>query len=433
MQFYTRLALLCLFAGVSMSALGQVTNAPTTSPTLTPEAEKRARQLLDSLGKGAPAAAPTLQEREAARKRAEAEAKQRLEEQKKAVPALAAPAAQPTVEGDREQRERELKRIEAEVEKARKGREPATTPQPAPRAPAAPASAPAAAEVPPLSNTLTPDAEVKARELLNQRTAEIKVNPPKPTVTAAPPIAPTPVRPPVATPAPAAPAPAVAVPTPVQPQVPTTVPAPVVAGPSPTPSAPATTPTLSAEQEATARDLINRSLGRPQAITPPAPATVAAPPVTAPAVVVTPPVTIPAPAPAVTTAPATVAVTPPVAVPTPLPAPSKPLTAEQEAAARAAVDQRMFEITGVRPGTVPPQTVKAPEAVAQPQSTPRTTTAPRTGQANAATTPAPAPPVVSAAAVTRAQKLSALLEAYKADLITPIEYHTRRAKILAEP
>jgi hypothetical protein len=95
----------------------------------------------------------------------------------------------------------------------------------------------------------------------------------------------------------------------------------------------------------------------------------------------------------------------------------------------------MFEITGVRPGTVPPQTVKAPEAVAQPQTTPRATTAPRTGQVSAVTTPAttPAPaPVVSAAAVTRAQKLSALLEAYKADRITPIEYHTQRAKILAE-
>src|SRR5688572_24313431 len=142
MQFYTRLAVLCLLAGVSASALGQATNAP-TSPTLTPDAEKRARQLLDSYGKGTPVA-PTLEEREAARKRAEAEAKQRLEEQKKrqTAPALAAPAAQPAVEGDREQRERELKRIEAEVEKARKGREPVTAPQPAPRAPAVPASAP---------------------------------------------------------------------------------------------------------------------------------------------------------------------------------------------------------------------------------------------------------------------------------------------------
>jgi hypothetical protein len=94
----------------------------------------------------------------------------------------------------------------------------------------------------------------------------------------------------------------------------------------------------------------------------------------------------------------------------------------------------MFEITGVRPGTVPPPTAKAPEVVAQPQTTPRATT-PRTGQVSAVTTPAttPAPaPVVSAAAVTRAQKLSALLEAYKADRITPIEYHTQRAKILAE-
>jgi len=421
MQFYTRLAVLCLFAGVSASALGQTTNAPTTSPTLTPEAEKRARQLLESIGQGTPAT-PTLQEREAARKRAEAEARQRLEEQKKkqAVPTLAAPAAQSTVEGDREQRERELKRIEAEVEKARKTREPATTPQPAPRAPAAPASAPAASEGSPLSNTLTPDAEIRAREVLNQRTAEIKVNPPKPTVTAAPPVA----RPPVAAPVSIAPAPAVAAPAPVQPQAPVTVTAPVVAAPLPTPSAPTTTPTLSAEQETAARDLINRTLGRPQVITP-APATVAAPAVTAPPpAVVAPRVTTPAPAPVVTTAPATVAVTPPVAVPTPAAAPSKPLTAEQEAAARAAVDQRMFEITGVRPGTVPPPTVKAPEAVSA---------TPRTGQVSPASTPATAPvPVVSATAVTRAQKLSALLEAYKADRITPNEYHAQRAKILAE-
>jgi hypothetical protein len=87
----------------------------------------------------------------------------------------------------------------------------------------------------------------------------------------------------------------------------------------------------------------------------------------------------------------------------------------------------MFEITGVRPGTVaPPNAVKAPAVVTQPQTTPRATTA-----TTPATTPAPVP-VVSAAAVTRAQKLSALLEAYKADRISPIEYHTQRAKILAE-
>jgi hypothetical protein len=34
--------------------------------------------------------------------------------------------------------------------------------------------------------------------------------------------------------------------------------------------------------------------------------------------------------------------------------------------------------------------------------------------------------------MTRSQKLAALLEAYRADKISPIEYHTQRAKILAE-
>ena len=96
----------------------------------------------------------------------------------------------------------------------------------------------------------------------------------------------------------------------------------------------------------------------------------------------------------------------------------------------------MFEITGVRPGAVPPPTAKAPDVATQPQTTPRAAApAPRTAQTSAVTTPAAAPapaPVVSATAVTRAQKLSALLEAYRADKITPIEYHTQRAKILAE-
>jgi hypothetical protein len=94
------------------------------------------------------------------------------------------------------------------------------------------------------------------------------------------------------------------------------------------------------------------------------------------------------------------------------------------------MDKKIFQITGVRPGTVPAPTTKAPEAIAQPQTTPRATTA-RTGQA-AVTTPPVTTPVVSAVAVTRAQKLAALLQAYKADQITPIEYHSQRAKIIAE-
>ena len=45
----------------------------------------------------------------------------------------------------------------------------------------------------------------------------------------------------------------------------------------------------------------------------------------------------------------------------------------------------------------------------------------------------PAPAVRPVFAGTRAQKLADLLQAYKADKISPIEYHTERAKILAEP
>ena len=42
-------------------------------------------------------------------------------------------------------------------------------------------------------------------------------------------------------------------------------------------------------------------------------------------------------------------------------------------------------------------------------------------------------PFASPGSGTRAQKLAQLLAAYKADKITPLEYHTERAKILAAP
>jgi len=126
----------------------------------------------------------------------------------------------------------------------------------------------------------------------------------------------------------------------------------------------------------------------------------------------------------VTTPAATVAVTTPAAVAAPAPAPTKPLTPEQEAAARAVVDQKLYEITGVRPGTVTPAPGKPVEPSTPVQA--KATVAPLTTTAQ--TTPVVAAPVVNM----RAHKLAALLEAYKADRITPIEYHTQRAKILAE-
>jgi len=46
---------------------------------------------------------------------------------------------------------------------------------------------------------------------------------------------------------------------------------------------------------------------------------------------------------------------------------------------------------------------------------------------------APSQPATAPLPRTKEQRLSALLEVYKADLITPVEYHQQRAKILAEP
>jgi hypothetical protein len=54
--------------------------------------------------------------------------------------------------------------------------------------------------------------------------------------------------------------------------------------------------------------------------------------------------------------------------------------------------------------------------------------APETGS----TTPAPAPAQPTGPR-TKQQKLMDLLELYKADKLTPAEYHSQRAKILAEP
>jgi len=209
---------------------------------------------------------------------------------------------------------------------------------------------------------LSAEQEAAARSLLDQKTAEIRANPPPPTITIAPP---------VTTPIPAAPAPTV---TPAPP---------VVATPSPLPTTPAPTPV----------------------------------------------VTTPAPAPRITTPAPTIAVTAPAAAP----APTKPLTPEQEAAARAIVDQKLYEITGVRPGTVtpPPGTATAPSTQLQVNARPAPPSATTKPATTAVPTTAQTTPVVAPTA-TRSERLSALLQAYKADRITAIEYHSQRAKIIAE-
>lgn len=183
--------------------------------------------------------------------------------------------------------------------------------------------APAPAVTPP-TTPLTPDQETKARELLNQRLSEATratapVVPPPTVVTTAPAYtnttaAPSPVAPPVVTPPPAV-----------------------------APSATIPPQGLTAEQEAAARALVSQQVSTIRGI-PPA---ISAPPVPAPApppqpLVATPPVPaapqpLPAPAPTpVVTAPPAVA-TPEAVVPQT--ATAGTLTADQEAKARAALLQ----------------------------------------------------------------------------------------------
>jgi hypothetical protein len=51
----------------------------------------------------------------------------------------------------------------------------------------------------------------------------------------------------------------------------------------------------------------------------------------------------------------------------------------------------------------------------------------------APTTAAPAAPDTAGGPKTKQQRLMDLLELYKADKLTPAQYHAERAKILAEP
>lgn len=151
--------------------------------------------------------------------------------------------------------------------------------------------------------------------------------------------------------------------------------------------------------QAAARKALVDALNNPPAadtVSPAAPVAPAVPaPVVPPAVPVTP-----------TPPPAAVA-------PTPAPAPSatpvtpQPGDNEAQAKARAALLQQM--------GTPAP----APAAA----------TVPATAAAAAAKSTVPAAPVLSS----KEQKLQDLLARYKADKLTPQEYHEQRAAILAEP
>ncbi len=160
--------------------------------------------------------------------------------------------------------------------------------------------------------------------------------------------------------------------------------------------------------QAAARAALNQKMQEVEGTPAPAPATPApATPPPAAAAVQTPTET---PAPAATPAPATApAITEPVVV--------QPTDTEAQARARAALNEKMAEIGTPAPAPVP------------------TTASATASRVPAATAPgfkpitAPALPIN----MTKAGKLEWLLSQYKADQITPEQYHKQRAEILAEP
>ena len=126
----------------------------------------------------------------------------------------------------------------------------------------------------------------------------------------------------------------------------------------------------------------------------------------------------PAPAPAVKTAPGTTLETPPSADPATI------------AKARDALRQKMKELE-----TQPPAATPAVAAIAaKPAAAPVAETPakkPKTVKGAPAFPPMqPPPPTISADKQTR---LTELLQKYKAEQLTPEQYHQQRAKILAEP
>jgi len=225
-----------------------------------------------------------------------------------------------------------------------------------------------------------------------------------------------------------------------------------VAAPSPAePAAPA----LPAGQSAAAREALRRALDQAAS---PAPSNVA--PKASAAAEVKP--TAPTPAPVVQTSPAIVSeskAAPVVAI-----APSEPvapaLPAGQSAAARDALRRALDQPPGAAPSNVAPKLpataeVKAavPPAVPAETKTPEITSEelpslpPKEAAAARAALrskmdqfqdnglPAlPLGPVVeSSLPQSKAQRLAELLSLYRADQISPAEYHSQRAKVLAEP
>lgn len=328
----------------------------------------------------------------------------------------------------------------------------ANAPQPAPPVSVAPAPAsrPATASSAPAAppTAVSSDAAEKAREALRQKIADLQN---KPAAAEPPPVVVTPDPAPAPTPTPApvvvTPAPAPGVVTPAPAPAPAVAPAVVQPVPAAAPANPAAgrynavvTPGLDPNAEAKAREALHEKIGerevQPTAAAP-SPLPVATPPqyVNTPQVTPTPVVT---PAPTVAPAPAPVAVAPapvaaapaavvaaPVAPPVAteaVPVSNRPDT-EAEARAREALRQKMQELTGAPAVGNPP---------AYPVQPPPSGKTPNVVTPTPPTTP-PGGNVLVKNTGSKERRLDDLLRLYKADQITPQEYHVQRAKILAEP
>jgi hypothetical protein len=172
--------------------------------------------------------------------------------------------------------------------------------------------------------------------------------------------------------------------------------------------------------QAAARSALMNSLGQPPTATPSAPKTQLPPP-TAPKAP-TPPATPVAPAAPVVAAPAAV----------PVATASQPLDSDAQAACRAALLQAMGLPASSAPAAVAPiVAAPAPPPVKPVASSPAKAVTASTVGNESGYMPIVAPPLPISA--TKQHELDALLAHYKADQITPEEYHKQRSIILAEP
>jgi hypothetical protein len=300
--------------------------------------------------------------------------------------------------------------------------------------------APVVAPAPVLAAPQPVDSEAiaKAREALRQKLNELETQPAQvapPPVVVAPPatrkLAPAAMPAPAARPTPPAQwtptPPAQPVAQPVQPAAPAQ-PLPPIAQPAPVPTpAPAiqTTarpilvapPPVDSEAIAKAREALRQKMNeleiQPTIATPGQPAPVVAPSTPAPASVVQPLPVATQRAPAL--APAAQSATPTLVAPA-------PASEESIAKARVALDRELKQLDALPP-------VAAGGANAPPALVPAKPT--KKSQILLSFPPLLSPP--SAVPAAKEQRLQELLRKYRADQVTPEEYHQQRAKILAEP